>query len=156
MLSPFRLRRGVVVMTPTCDHTMQEDRAVLFRTAFLSVPEGGGVLGCPFSEAEGGAAQNLLHGVRRRSRMMDEAGPVAEQSIGDVLGKALGEHRLANLRRRDLLPMEFAAYGLADQANPVALGEGLRAAEQVGLANVGRVRQCQCADRSHIPIVNGR
>ena len=70
------------------------------------------MLGRPFGEGEGGAAQNLLHGVRRRSRLLDEVGPVAEQSIGDVLGKALGEHRLANLRRRDLLPMEFAAYGL--------------------------------------------
>src|SRR2546428_12409376 len=46
--------------------------------AVLSASEGCGVLNCPLGEGERGAAQNLLHGVRRRSRMLDEAGPVAE------------------------------------------------------------------------------
>jgi len=86
--------------------------------AVLSASEGCGVLNCPLGEGERGAAQNLLHGVRRRSRMLDEAGPVAEQSIGDVLGKALCEHGLASLLRRDLLPTDLLTDGLADQANP--------------------------------------
>src|SRR2546425_10103901 len=104
--------------------------------AVLSASEGCGVLNCPLCEGERGAAQNLLHGVRRRSRLLDEAGPVAEQSIGDVLGKALGEHGLASLLRRDLLPTDLLADGLADQANPVALGEGLRAGEhEIGRAS---------------------
>jgi hypothetical protein len=100
--------------------------------AVLSASEGCGVLNCPLGEGERGAAQNLLHGVRRRSGLLDEAGPVAEQSVGDVLGKALGEHGLANLLRRDLLPTDL----LADKANPVALGEGLRAGEHVGVPSV--------------------
>src|SRR6266516_4032228 len=129
----------VLFGTSACPLSSWVERESPGHMAFLSVSEGGGVLGCPLGEGERGAAQNLLHGVRRRSRLLDEAGPVAEQSIGDVLGKALGEHGPSGLLRRDLLPTDLPADGLADQANPLALREGLRAGEFVGVSGVGSV-----------------
>ncbi len=90
---------------------------------FLSVSEGGGVLGCPFGKGERGAAQNLLHGVRRRSRLLDAVGQVSEQPVRNIFGNALSEHGLADLLGRDLLPGHLAAYGLADQADLGALGK---------------------------------
>lgn len=67
--------------------------------AFLSASEGGGVLGGPPGEGERGTSQNLFHSGRRRFRrwLLLKAGLVSKQPVGDVLGKALGEHRLADL-----------------------------------------------------------
>jgi hypothetical protein len=103
--------------------------------AFRSVPEGG-VLDCPLCEGEGGAAQNLLHGGRRRSWLLVEACQESEQPVGDVLGSALDMHGLSDLLGGDLLPVYLLADGLADKADPIALGEGLRAGEHVGVSSV--------------------
>jgi hypothetical protein len=81
------------------------------------------VLGCPFGEGECGAAENLLHGARRRSRLLGVVGQGAEQPVGDVLGKALGEHSLAELLGGRLLEGQLLADGLANEAALVALGE---------------------------------
>src|SRR5437764_2856743 len=95
----------VLFGTSACPLSSWVERESPGHMAFLSVSEGGGVLGCPLGEGERGAAQNLLHGGRRRSRLLVEAGQVSEQPVGDILGNALGKHGLADLLGGDLLPV---------------------------------------------------
>src|SRR2546423_5769449 len=126
--------------------------------AFLSASEGGGVLGGPLADGECGSPQNLYQSGRRRSRrwLLLEAGPVSKQPVGDVLGKALGEHRLADLRRRDFLPEHLPTNGFTDQADLVALAEGLWAGEHVDVSGVCGVEERTGADRGDVPLVDRR
>ena len=79
---------------------------------------------------------------------------ISEQPVGDILGKTLGKHAHSDLVRHHLYPRHIFADGLTDQANPVALGEGLRTGEHIGMFSVPGVHQHQCTHCGDITIVN--
>jgi hypothetical protein len=50
-------------------------------------------------------------------------GQGAEQPVGDLLRKTLGDHGLADLLGGDLLKGQLCSDGLADEADLVTLGK---------------------------------
>lgn len=120
----------------------------------LSAAESGSVLDCSFGEGERGAAQQLLHGVRGRSRPQHAVDPAANHPVGDILGKALGKHGLAELPRIYFHPGDVFADCLADQADFGPLSERLLASEHIGLPSVRSVHQYSGADGGDIPLVD--
>src|SRR5258706_14771538 len=94
-----------------------------------STSESGSVLDCPFGEGERGAAQQLLNGVRGWARFQHAVDPVADHPIGDILGKALGKHSLAEVRRIYFHPGYVFTDRFADQADLGTLRERLLTGE---------------------------
>jgi hypothetical protein len=94
----------------------------------------------PFRKAERGAAQDLFHGRRRRSRLLDAISQIAQQSVWDLLGNTLRDHGLSNLLCGNLLPSQLLPYRLTYYSDLVALRKRLRATKNIAMASVSWIQ----------------